>query len=149
MPIVYRTAQTADAETITQLAMLLYESEANEYDAELEAHKEYLTNPEMAIFLTFDGDKAIGFSHTSLRYDYVEGTSGGTIGYLEGIYVDPNYRGQGVAKELVTLCENWAKEKGCAEFASDCGLDNTNSLAFHLNIGFEEANRIICFTKKI
>ena len=32
---------------------------------------------------------------------------------------------------------------------SDCELENTHSLQFHLNVGFEEANRIICFTKKL
>ena len=28
-------------------------------------------------------------------------------------------------------------------------LDNVQSLQLHLNVGFEEANRIICFTKKL
>ena len=46
-------------------------------------------------------------------------------------------------------CEKWAKEKGCSEFASDCDLDNDVSLAFHINMGFTEVNRIICFTKQI
>ena len=46
-------------------------------------------------------------------------------------------------------CENWAKTKGCSEFASDCELSNLQSLHFHLSMGFEEANRIVCFTKKL
>ena len=41
------------------------------------------------------------------------------------------------------------KTKGCTEFASDCELSNVQSVQFHLNVGFEEANRIICFTKKL
>ena len=59
------------------------------------------------------------------------------------------YRKQGVARDLLSACETWAKEKGCTEFASDCELSNVQSLQFHLNVGFEEANRIICFTKKL
>ena len=39
--------------------------------------------------------------------------------------------------------------KKCIEFASDCELTNIESLQFHLAIGFAEANRIICFTKKL
>ena len=31
----------------------------------------------------------------------------------------------------------------------DCELTNDRSLAFHLSVGFEEANRIICFTKQL
>ena len=46
-------------------------------------------------------------------------------------------------------CEKWAKEKGCSEFASDCELENDESLKFHIAMGFEEANRIICFKKDI
>jgi aminoglycoside 6'-N-acetyltransferase I len=38
---------------------------------------------------------------------------------------------------------------GCKEFASDCKLENTESLRFHLKIGFEEAGRIICFKKDL
>lgn len=41
------------------------------------------------------------------------------------------------------------RKQGCTEFASDCELDNEASLAFHLKMGFAEANRIICFTKRI
>lgn len=33
--------------------------------------------------------------------------------------------------------------------ASDCELDNTDSLKFHMAMGFEEANRVICFKKNI
>lgn len=50
---------------------------------------------------------------------------------------------------LVIACETWAKERGCRKFASDCELSNTQSPAFHLRAGFQEANRIICFTKKL
>ena len=46
-------------------------------------------------------------------------------------------------------CEKWAKEKGCKEFASDCEIDNNSSFGFHMALGFEEANRIICFTKTL
>lgn len=51
--------------------------------------------------------------------------------------------------EMLLACENWAKTMGCKEFASDCELDNEESLQFHLKMGFEEVNRIICFTKKL
>lgn len=61
----------------------------------------------------------------------------------------PEHRHKGIAKQLLCACEGWAKTMGCTEFASDCELINTDSLRFHLNMGFEEANRIICFTKML
>lgn len=71
------------------------------------------------------------------------------VGYLEGIFILEAYRHRGYAKELLRYCEKWAKEKHCAEFASDCELGNTDSFGFHMAMGFEEANRIICFRKQI
>ena len=46
-------------------------------------------------------------------------------------------------------CEKWAKENGCTEFASDCEPVNEENLRFHPAMGFEEANRIICFKKEL
>ena len=108
-----------------------------------------IANPNAAFFLAYAEETPIGFAQCQLRHDYVEGTSSSPVGYLEGIYVADEYRKQGVAREFLSACESWAKAKGCTEFASDCELDNTHSLRFHLYVGFEEANRIICFTKKL
>ena len=100
-------------------------------------------------FLALEEDAPAAFAQCQLRYDYVEGTDHSPVGYLEGVYVRPAFRGKGLARELVGLCEKWARERGCGEFASDCELDNTDSLRFHLRCGFAEANRIICFAKKL
>ena len=110
---------------------------------------EILAKTDAAYFLAYADEIAVGFAQCQLRRDYVEGTDSSPVGYLEGIYVADGYRQQGFARELLTACESWAKAKGCTEFASDCELDNVQSLQFHLNVGFEEVNRIICFTKKI
>ena len=110
--------------------------------------RELLQREDAAVFLVLD-EKAVGFAQCQLRQDYVEGTQSSPVGYLEGIFVAEPYRNQGYARDLLTACEAWARGKGCIEFASDCELGNDASLAFHLNVGFEEANRIICFTKKL
>lgn len=101
------------------------------------------------LFIAFSDEKPIGFAICKLRNDYVEGTNSSPVGYLEGIYVDKDYRKQGIASSLVSFCEEWAKEQSCSEFASDCEINNTDSLNFHLKLGFNEVNRLICFAKKI
>jgi len=100
-------------------------------------------------FLLYRGEEPVGFAQVQLRRDYVEGTVTSPVGYLEGIYIKKEYRRKGYAGMLVRTCENWAAEKGCSEFASDCPVTNTVSYAFHMHMGFAEANRIICFTKKL
>ena len=111
--------------------------------------KDYLTAKRKAAFLFLERECPAGFALCSLRSDYVEGARYSPTGYLEGIYVKPAFRGQKIAERLVSACEDWAKQHGCREFASDCELENAQSLAFHLHAGFSEANRVICFIKPL
>lgn len=90
-----------------------------------------------------------GFVQLSLRTDYVEGANSSPVAYIEGVYVVEAYRRQGIAKLLMDAAKSWAKEMGCKELASDCELENKLSINFHKGIGFEEANRIVCFIKNI
>ena len=106
-------------------------------------------HPEAAIMLAYNAKEAVGFAQCQLRHDYVEGTSTSPVGYLEGLYVKEAFRKQGMARELTRACEEWAKEKGCREFASDCELENVESINMHLKLGFREVNRVVCFTKEI
>ena len=101
------------------------------------------------LFIKYVQDVPIGFVQCQLRHDYVEGTETSPVGYLEGIFIKEEFRHKGFAKELLNECEKWAREKGCKEFASDCELANECSMKFHLAMGFEEANRVICFTKEL
>ena len=106
---------------------------------------EYIASPESAVFACREGDRFVGAALCCLRHDYVEGCETSPVGYLEGVYVEESHRLAGTARALVGQCEQWAKSKGCREFASDCELTNKASLAFHLSLGFTEENRIICF----
>ncbi len=85
----------------------------------------------------------------AVTYDYVEGTKTCPVAYLEGIFVTAAERRKGIARKLLLACESWARKRGCTEFASDCELSNLTSQAFHQAVGFEEANRIVAFVRKI
>lgn len=140
-------ATKKDCRAAAQMACLLWPDNGLEDMAgEMEA---LVAEPDAAVFLCAEDGEAVGFAQCQLRRDYVEGTESSPVGYLEGIYVRPRRRGKGYARGLLNACQQWAREKGCREFASDCELDNAESLAFHLRCGFREANRIICFTKKL
>ena len=142
-----RKAALSDAATAAMLAQQLWpHHEAAQLQEEFEP---LLEDANAAVFLAYSDSVPAGFAQCQLRNDYVEGTSSTPVGYLEGIFVVPAYQKQGIARALLAACENWARMCGCSEFASDCELTNSDSLLFHLNVGFEEANRIICFTKKL
>lgn len=140
-----KKAGNNDLETLAKLASEMWHNHSiNELINEF---SEIMINGKSQLFLKYENEFPIGFAQCQLRYDYVEGTSTSPVGYLEGIFVKESYRSKGYAKELLTECEVWAKGNGCQEFASDCEIDNINSLHFHKAMNFTEANRIICFTK--
>ena len=141
-----RRAGDKDVKTVAELALLLWPEHTQ---AELEEEMAgVIAGPDSCVFLAELDGRAAGFAQCSLRRDYVEGASSpGPVGYLEGIFVKKPFRGRGMASTLLSACQQWAKQKGCREFASDCELDNRDSLAFHLSTGFEEKGRIICFLK--
>ena len=142
-----RKANAQDAPALGMLASMLWPHHSEEEMTE--SFAELLKKADAACFLAYDKNQPVAFAQCQLRHDYVEGTENSPVGYLEGIYVMEACRKQGIAKKLLVACEEWAKTIGCREFASDCELGNDESLRFHLRTGFEEANRIICFVKRI
>ena len=145
--VLIKPAEKEDALILAELAVQMWNSHTV---SELESSfAEVVDSEKGKCFIKYVGDKPVGFAQCQLRYDYVEGTETSPVGYLEGIFIETEFRHKGFAKELLMACENWAKESGCSEFASDCELDNTMSFQFHMAMGFEEANRVICFRKGI
>ncbi|TDM47639.1 GNAT family N-acetyltransferase [Macrococcoides goetzii] len=134
-------------DTVTNLALRLWPD--NIYEDLIDEFKSLIDHDNQRVFLYHDNHLDIGFAHVSLRVAYVEGTETSPVGFLEGIYVLPEYRNCGIARALITACEQFAKENGCTEFASDCELTNIDSILMHEKLGFEETNRIVCFKKKI
>lgn len=141
------TARERDYEKIARLACELWPHHT--FDEMCDEIKDIIASENDMIFTLYCYKEMVGFAHCSIRNDYVEGTGSSPVGYLEDVYVKEEWRNLGFATELVTCCQNWAKSKGCKEFASDCELDNINSFNFHIAMGFEEANRVICFRKEL
>lgn len=142
-----RKAGGEDLEILAQLAVALW----NQHSAQALKYEfaAVMAAAQGVFFLKQEHEKPVGFAQCQLRHDYVEGANSRPVGYLEGIFVQPEYRHRGYGRQLLGACERWAESMGCREFASDCQLDNEAGYRFHLQVGFSEANRIICFTKKL
>jgi aminoglycoside 6'-N-acetyltransferase I len=148
MNILCRRVTHADFEEWLRLGLKLW-PDATERDLRRTFRGILRSRKETAILCRFPGGSPVGFANVSLRTDYVEGSDSSPVGYLEGIFVESNYRGRGIGKRLAREAEEWARKKGCREMGSDAELTNTKSHAFHRAIGFREANRIVSYIKKI
>jgi aminoglycoside 6'-N-acetyltransferase I len=124
------------------------EGSAREHVKEMAA---FLTEPDrFAQFVVRDDEgAALGFIEASVRTDYVNGTSSSPVAYMEGLYVRPKARRQGVARALVQAVAQWAKARGGEELASDAVLSNRTSQAAHKRLGFVETERVVYFNLRL
>ncbi len=112
--------------------------------------EEMLTSDHQTTFFGEDDDgRHVAFVAVSVRSDYVEESNSRPVGYLEGLYVDEEYRHRGIGKRLVQVAESWAKERGCKEMGSDTWDWNTDSIAFHEKVGFTKGETLVHFIKRI
>ncbi len=103
-----------------------------------------------AVFLCrADTGETMGFAEVSLRTDYVNGCGTGPVAFIEGIYVRSEHRRKGVARRFCEAIESWARERDCAELASDVELSNSLSQQVHGALGFEETERVIFYRKRL
>lgn len=94
------------------------------------------------------GGNLIGFLEASIR-PFVEDCHSENVGYLEGWWIEPEYRRSGIGKQLVVTAEAWARNKGCMEMASDSEIGNDVSLEAHLRLGYEETSRLVHLRKDL
>jgi aminoglycoside 6'-N-acetyltransferase I len=91
--------------------------------------------------------RIVGFVEVGLR-SHADGCDPShPVGYLEGWYVDPDWRRRKVGARLVAEAEAWARNQGCTEMASDTWLDNLEAQRAHEGLGFEVVDRCINYRK--
>jgi len=96
-----------------------------------------------------EGGNIVAFAEATLRRDYVNGCSTSPVGFLEGLYVVPPYRGRGLARLLNKALEDWAASLGCTEFASDVLLRNESGQRAHEALGYIETERVVFYAKRL
>ena len=90
----------------------------------------------------------VGFLEVSLR-NLVDGCVGGPVGYIEGIYLVPDYRGLGLGGVLIDAAGEWFTTHGCHDMATDTEIDNEDAQEFWSELGFEETWRVVQYRKSI
>ncbi len=145
--ITVRAAQAADRAEWADLRQALWPgTTAAELGAELDA---LLVDPRAATFVAAASPGRLrGFAEVALR-DEAEGCATHPVGYLEGWYVSPEFRGRGVGRRLAAAGEAWARERGCTEMASDTTPEYPDSPAAHAAAGYERVQVTVHFRKDL
>jgi aminoglycoside 6'-N-acetyltransferase I len=109
---------------------------------------ELLHDRAWAVFAARDYASIVGFVELSIR-KYADGATSSPVAFIEGWFVTPEYRVRGIGRELVNAGELWARDRGCAEIASDVLADNAVGLAAHARLGYRETERRVSFVKAL
>lgn len=152
--ITCRVAHPDDADEYFRMRDLLWPGSKDDHRAEIDA---YFRGTSRDVVVTFvldrddqrdSGRRLGGFLELNVR-NYAEGSREPRVPYVEGWFVDDDVRRRGAGGLLMTAAEEWAREHGFHELASDAELDNDVSLAAHGALGFEEVDRVVCFLKRL
>ena len=146
--ITYNEYQAEDFESLLEMSQKLWKK----FDeAELKGLLEQIGTSGNQKILMAKGlkEENAGFAIFSIRKDYVEGAEKTPTGYLEGIYVETDYRKKGIAKRFMQLGEEWLKDNNCTQIGSDTWLTDTASRSFHKKVGFWEEEELVHFLKNM
>jgi len=118
----------------------------NSDDALIAEMERIFKSGKRSAYVALIGDLSVGFAEYALR-DYANGCHSQPVPFLEGIWIDEDYRGQGIAKSLVSYLEQKARMAGFIEFGSDVELSNYPSQLMHERLGFEQTEKVIFYRK--
>jgi aminoglycoside 6'-N-acetyltransferase I len=111
--------------------------------------REFRARDDAEVFIAEDKDgSVVGFVEVGTR-PYADGCDTAPVGYIEAWYVDPHVRREGYGRALLAAAEDWARERGYYEMASDAQLGNDVSHTGHLRSGYEEVDRVVQYRKPL
>ena len=147
--VAVRPVRAADRGAWLAMRTDLWPEVPQDHEAEVDAYFAGTLREPMQVLVAAAEDGAIvGFAELNIR-NYAEDCVTDRVGYLEGWYVVPHARRNGIGRSLVEAALAWARSQGCTEFASDALIDNADSAKAHLALGFVETVQIRCFKKDL
>lgn len=148
MNVEVRALEARDADGWLRLRCELWPDSDEEHRREVHAWLRGEGKAPAAVLVASDGNEIVGFVELSIRA-FAEGCETSDVAYVEGWYVSPGWRRQGVGRALVRAAEEWGRARGCREIASDTAPDNSTSIVAHRGLGFRDAGLIRCFAKRL
>ena len=145
MEIEYRKLSEKELDVFIEMRINQLREEGAKEDIDLKPalldyYKRHMKDGTFVSWLALDGNNIIGTSGMS----FVEkppyfGCPSGKIGLLSSVFTNPNYRRNGIAKELLSRIVNEAKQYGCGTIqitASDMGVKLYADFGFEHNGNF-------------
>ena len=134
----FRYATPQDVKTILHFIKGLaeYEKMSDQVVADEALLNEWIFEKQKAeVIFALEEGKEVGFALFFHNFSTFLGRAGI---YLEDLFVDPEYRGKGYGKGLLTRLAQIAVERGCGRLEWSCLDWNQPSIDFYLSIGAQQ-----------
>jgi aminoglycoside 6'-N-acetyltransferase I len=116
--VTIRPIEPADAATWERLRRDLWPEDPESHAVEIASFfAGTLTEPQAV--LVAQEDRKLDRLCRTVDSEDIPGLAGKRVGYVEGLYVTPAFRGRGIARTLLLASKSWARENHCDAFASD------------------------------
>ena len=98
-------------------------------------------NKNNCLFIAKDNNNiAIGYAFCKITTSD-DGPHINHIALIDGLYVNEEYRHQGIATKLIEECKTWAIEAGATIIELNVMSENINAINLYENIGFKELEK--------
>ena len=122
--------------------------DADPKELESELVSLFALDPPYSVYVAEADGLQVGFIELWVR-SYAEGGPTEPSAYVEGLWVEPDYRRSGIATALLAKAEEWARAKGFKWLGSDAELGNRDSHAWHKAAGFRAIEQLVVFGKPL
>ena len=146
-PLIIRRVAPADRSEWLRMRRLLWpNADPDDLASELDS---MMADPLTPVFVAQrETGSLCGLLEAGTR-PYADGCGTSPVGYIEGWYVDEDVRRLGIGRALVAEAEDWARENGLHEMASDTAIANEAGLKAHLALGYQDMEHLIHFAKNL
>jgi GNAT superfamily N-acetyltransferase len=97
-----------------------------------------------ALFVAESGGRLVGLAEVYLRHDELDPAAvARCYGYLQSLMVDPAFRRQGVATQLMAAVEDWARDRGVTEMRLQTWEFDGGPLPFYDRLGYRTLRRTL------
>jgi len=142
-----RPLEIPDIPRWTELRAMLWPGQPLD-ELEEEGRTALAADPPLVVFVAEEDRALVGFLELGLR-SVAEGCASSPVPYVEGWYVEADWRRHGLGGGLMRAAEEWSRAHGYTELGSDTEEFNRLSRTAHAALGFEEVETLVVFRKPL
>ena len=138
--MLYRKALMKDAKYLDNLLTKLiqderqYDDSIDEYFVVTNFYQNYIEDNTKFLYLGEDNNEIIGYIYGYFNNDV---TTNNKVAYLDALFINSDYRHQGIANKLIEEFKKWAINNNCTSMEVNVCSQNTKAKNLYIKNNFQ------------